>query len=154
MQDVRYSPGPAVNSLKTRTETDDPIGAVSLFAGAAGLAIVTHTPSPMAFLNEIPGRPRSAERPIPLPVTGYPDEKATVPVLCTESCTWANIETEPAGRGLIMSRISVVVLTLGVLALAGCRSMGVIESDAGQYDTVAGRACATPSLSRPTGSTG
>ena len=29
----------------------------------------------------------------------------------------------------------VVVLIISVLALAGCRSMGVIESDAGQYDT-------------------
>ncbi len=45
----------------------------------AGLATLTHTPSPMAFLNEILGRPKSAERPFLLLVTGYPDKDATVP---------------------------------------------------------------------------
>lgn len=51
------------------------------------------------LLNAIPGSPRSSERPFLLLVTGYPDGKATVPVLCTECCTWANIETETAGGG-------------------------------------------------------
>ena len=45
----------------------------------AGLATLTHTPSPMAFLNEILGRPPSVERPFLLLVTGYPAENATVP---------------------------------------------------------------------------
>ena len=44
----------------------------------AGLATLTHTPSPMKFLNEILGRPKS-ERPFLLLVTGYPDENARVP---------------------------------------------------------------------------
>ena len=44
----------------------------------AGLATLTHTPSPMRFLNEILGRPKS-ERPFLLLVVGYPDENATVP---------------------------------------------------------------------------
>lgn len=44
----------------------------------AGLACLTHTPSPMGFLNEILGRPKN-ERPFLLLVTGYPDENATVP---------------------------------------------------------------------------
>lgn len=44
----------------------------------AGLATLTHTPSPMRFLNEILGRPRS-ERPFLLLVCGYPDENARVP---------------------------------------------------------------------------
>ena len=44
----------------------------------AGLVCLTHTPSPMAFLNEILDRPRS-ERPFLLLVTGYPAEDATVP---------------------------------------------------------------------------
>jgi len=44
----------------------------------AGLASLTHTPSPMAFLSEILGRPRS-ERPFLLLVVGYPDEDAQVP---------------------------------------------------------------------------
>ena len=44
----------------------------------AGLATLTHTPSPMKFLNEILGRP-SSERPFLLLVVGYPAEDATVP---------------------------------------------------------------------------
>ncbi len=44
----------------------------------AGLATLTHTPSPMKFLNEILGRPKS-ERPFLLLVVGYPAEDATVP---------------------------------------------------------------------------
>jgi len=44
----------------------------------AGLATLTHTPSPMKFLNEILDRPVS-DRPFLLLVTGYPTEDATVP---------------------------------------------------------------------------
>ena len=44
----------------------------------AGLATLTHTPSPMKFLNEILGRPKN-ERPFLLLVTGYPANDATVP---------------------------------------------------------------------------
>jgi nitroreductase len=44
----------------------------------AGLATLTHTPSPMKFLNEILGRPKS-ERPFLLLVVGYPDDDARVP---------------------------------------------------------------------------
>ena len=44
----------------------------------AGLATLTHTPSPMRFLNEILGRPKS-ERPFLLLVAGYPAEDAEVP---------------------------------------------------------------------------
>jgi nitroreductase len=45
---------------------------------AAGLATLTHTPSPMGFLAEILGRPRH-ERPYLLIPVGYPAEGATVP---------------------------------------------------------------------------
>jgi len=45
----------------------------------AGLATLTHTPSPMKFLNEILGRPKGAERPFLLLVAGYPDDRAMVP---------------------------------------------------------------------------
>jgi iodotyrosine deiodinase len=45
---------------------------------AAGLATLTHTPSPMKFLNEILGRPKS-ERPFLLLVAGYPADDAEVP---------------------------------------------------------------------------
>ena len=44
----------------------------------AGLATLTHTPSPMKFLNEILGRPKS-ERPFLLLVVGYPADDARVP---------------------------------------------------------------------------
>ena len=44
----------------------------------AGLATLTHTPSPMKFLNEILGRPKN-ERPFLLLVTGYPAKDAAVP---------------------------------------------------------------------------
>jgi nitroreductase len=44
----------------------------------AGLATLTHTPSPMKFLNEILGRPTS-ERPFLLLVVGYPASDARVP---------------------------------------------------------------------------
>lgn len=45
----------------------------------AGLASLTHTPSPMGFLNDILGRPRKTERPFLLLVVGYPQEDAQVP---------------------------------------------------------------------------
>ena len=44
----------------------------------AGLATLTHTPSPMKFLNRILGRPAS-ERPFLLLVAGYPAPGAEVP---------------------------------------------------------------------------
>jgi iodotyrosine deiodinase len=46
----------------------------------AGLATLTHTPSPMKFLNEILGRPAS-ERPFLLLVVGYPAHGARVPAI-------------------------------------------------------------------------
>lgn len=50
----------------------------------AGLATLTHTPSPMKFLNEILGRPRN-ERPFLLLVAGYPSPDAAVPDLQRKS---------------------------------------------------------------------
>lgn len=44
----------------------------------AGLATLTHTPSPMGFLNEILNRP-SREKPFLLLVVGYPKPDARVP---------------------------------------------------------------------------
>lgn len=46
----------------------------------AGLACLTHTPSPMRFLNEILQRP-SHERPFLLLVVGYPADGTQVPVI-------------------------------------------------------------------------
>lgn len=46
----------------------------------AGLVSLTHTPSPMGFLNESLGRP-AHERPFLILVTGYPAADATVPAI-------------------------------------------------------------------------
>lgn len=45
----------------------------------AGLATLTHTPSPMNFLNQICGRPDN-EKPVILLVVGYPAANCQVPV--------------------------------------------------------------------------
>lgn len=50
----------------------------------SGLATLTHTPSPMNFLNDILGRPNS-ERPFLLLVVGYPAEDAVVPDITKKS---------------------------------------------------------------------
>jgi iodotyrosine deiodinase len=46
----------------------------------SGLATLTHTPSPMKFLNKILGRPDS-ERPFLILITGYPGSEANVPAI-------------------------------------------------------------------------
>lgn len=50
----------------------------------AGLVTLTHTPSPMGFLNEIMGRPAN-ERAFLLLVAGYPADDAMVPVIGRKS---------------------------------------------------------------------
>ena len=50
----------------------------------AGLATLTHTPSPMKFLNEIFDRPVN-EKPLMLVVTGYPSEGVKVPSIKRKS---------------------------------------------------------------------
>lgn len=50
----------------------------------AGLATLTHTPSPMGFLNRILGRPES-EKPFLLLVVGFPSDTARVPVITKKS---------------------------------------------------------------------
>lgn len=50
----------------------------------AGLATLTHTPSPMGFLNEILDRPKN-ERPFLLLIVGYPADDAQVPVITKKS---------------------------------------------------------------------
>jgi len=49
---------------------------------SAGLATLTHTPSPMGFLRDICGRPAD-EKPLMLVVAGHPAPDATVPVHAT-----------------------------------------------------------------------
>ena len=50
----------------------------------AGLATLTHTPSPMKFLNEVLGRPKD-ERAYMLIVAGHPADGAEVPVIGKKS---------------------------------------------------------------------
>jgi nitroreductase len=50
----------------------------------AGLATLTHTPSPMRFLSEILGRPKN-EKPYVLIPVGYPAEGARVPDITRKS---------------------------------------------------------------------
>jgi nitroreductase len=63
--------------------TDESVGlATGLLLTAihhAGLVSLTHTPSPMKFLNDILGRPKDLERPFLLLVVGYPAADAKVP---------------------------------------------------------------------------
>ncbi|MCB1384379.1 MAG: nitroreductase family protein [Nitratireductor sp.] len=48
----------------------------------AGLCCLTHTPNPMAFLNDLLGRPKS-EKPVMILAVGHPAENATLPEVAT-----------------------------------------------------------------------
>ena len=54
------------------------VGFLLAALNAAGLATLTHTPSPMGFLREILGRPENERAFVVIPV-GYPADGATVP---------------------------------------------------------------------------
>ncbi len=56
----------------------------------AGLATLTHTPSPMNFLNQILNRPKN-ESPYLIVVTGYPKEGTRVPNISKKS--WDDVCT-------------------------------------------------------------
>jgi nitroreductase len=79
----RYGVAPDGRRLK-RYYVDESVGlATGLLVAAlhhAGLASLTHTPSPMGFLREILGRPAN-ERPFLLLVVGYPAPGVQVPRL-------------------------------------------------------------------------
>ncbi|TVP47971.1 MAG: nitroreductase family protein [Gemmatimonadales bacterium] len=66
----------------------------------AGLGTLTHTPSPMRFLNEVLGRPEN-ERPFLLLVAGIPADDARVPVLgkkaVPEYATFIDADRLPRG---------------------------------------------------------
>ena len=69
------------NKLKNYYVTESASIATGLLIAAlhnAGLATLTHTPSPMKFLNSILDRP-STEKPLMLIVAGYPEQGARVP---------------------------------------------------------------------------
>jgi nitroreductase len=77
----RYGLGPDGEKIRYYY-TKESVGLASGFLIAAlhnaGLASLTHTPSPMGFLNKILERPGS-EKPFLLLVAGYPAEGAMVP---------------------------------------------------------------------------
>lgn len=56
----------------------------------AGLATLTHTPSPMGFLREICGRPEH-EKPLMIVVAGHPSDTAAVPARALEKKPLAQI---------------------------------------------------------------
>jgi iodotyrosine deiodinase len=75
----------------TRSPTYYPLESVGIATGllvialhCCGLAALTHTPSPMGFLNRILGRP-SHEKAFLLIVVGHPDEDAVVPDIARKS---------------------------------------------------------------------
>jgi nitroreductase len=62
----------------------------------AGLAALTHTPSPMGFLREICGRPEN-ERPYVVVPVGYPAAGATVPDLARKPLSEIPVELPERG---------------------------------------------------------
>ncbi len=73
-----YQNGERVNHYYPSESTGLATGLLITALHHAGLAMLTHTPSPMNFLNEILGRPEN-ERPFLLLVVGYPAPDARVP---------------------------------------------------------------------------
>ncbi|MGH7024629.1 MAG: nitroreductase family protein [Caulobacteraceae bacterium] len=77
----RFADGPDGRRIKTYY-TPESVGIATGFLITAlhecGLATLTHTPSPMGFLNRALGRPPS-EKPYVLLVVGHPAADATVP---------------------------------------------------------------------------
>jgi len=59
-----------------------------------GLATLPHTPSPMAFLTRLLGRPEN-ERPFVLFPVGYPTADAQVPVLDRKPLSEVMIDVPP-----------------------------------------------------------
>ncbi len=81
---VRDDPDPATGEHGQTYYAEESVGiAVGLLLAAAhhaGLATLTHTPSPMKFLGSILGRP-DHERPFVLIPVGYPGVGCQVPDL-------------------------------------------------------------------------
>jgi len=58
----------------------------------SGLAMLTHTPSPMTFLNKILKRPIN-EKPFLLLVVGYPNKKVRIPIFARQKKNLEEIST-------------------------------------------------------------
>ena len=75
------------------------VGFLLVALHAAGLATLTHTPSPMGFLAEVLGRPRH-ERPYLLIPVGHPAADARVPDLRRKTLDEVRVVVDrPQGRG-------------------------------------------------------
>lgn len=82
-----YGVGPDGKKVKHYYVTESVGIATGMLIAAiheAGLVSLTHTPSPMGFLNEILHRP-AHERPFLILVVGYPGENARVPRITKKS---------------------------------------------------------------------
>ncbi len=73
-----YPDGRQVKQYYSMESTGIATGILITAIHNAGLVSLTHTPSPMNFLNEILNRPKN-ERPFLLLVVGYPSDDAKVP---------------------------------------------------------------------------
>jgi len=72
--------GSRVKHYYVRESVGIAVGLLLASLHEAGLATLTHTPSPMGFLREILGRPEN-ERPYVVVPVGYPAAGCTVPDL-------------------------------------------------------------------------
>ena len=72
--------GEKLKNYYVRESVGIAVGFLLVALHTAGLATLTHAPSPMGFLNEILGRPEN-ERPFIVIPVGYPSADATVPRL-------------------------------------------------------------------------
>jgi nitroreductase len=70
--------GSKVKHYYVRESVGIAVGILLAALNDAGLATLTHTPSPMGFLRELLGRP-DGERPFVVVPVGYPSPDATVP---------------------------------------------------------------------------
>ena len=77
-----YGQDPASGEKRKHYYTQESVGLACGFLIAAltnaGLATLSHTPSPMGFLRDLLGRP-NREKPVMIVVTGHPAPDATVP---------------------------------------------------------------------------
>ena len=84
--------GRKVKNYYASESTGIAIGMLITAIHNAGLASLTHTPSPMGFLNQILGRPEN-ERPFLLLVVGYPADDVKVPAFASKKKPLAQIAT-------------------------------------------------------------
>ena len=68
------------STITRRNRSASLVGMLLCSLHLAGLATLTHTPSPMAFLSRILERPENERAYVVIPV-GYPAEDAQVPVI-------------------------------------------------------------------------